>query len=89
MARRYNRSEKEKWVAPSSPPTRKPPVRIPANDTEELIADNRLTLIGRVTNPTLQKPRAVLDFMIQVWNLEGRTTGRVLGLDKFQVKFDS
>ena len=89
MARRYNRDEKEKWAAPPTPPPKRPPVRIPANNTEDLVAANRLTIIGRVTNTTLQKPRAVLDFMTQVWNLEGRVDGRVLGLDKFQVKFET
>ncbi|CAN6874130.1 unnamed protein product [Brassica oleracea] len=89
MARRYNRAEKEKWAVPLTPPPKRPPVRIPANNTEDLVAANRLTIIGRVTNPTLQKLRVVLDFMTQVWNLESRADGRVLGLDKFQVKFES
>ena len=89
MARRYSRSEKEKWQAPSEPPAKRPPVRIPANDCEDLIEANRLTIIGRLTNPLVQKPRAVIDFMAQVWNLEGRMEGRVLGLDKFQVKFQT
>ncbi|KAG5387694.1 hypothetical protein IGI04_029235 [Brassica rapa subsp. trilocularis] len=59
MARRYNRDEKEKWAAPPTPPPKRPPVRIPANNTEDLVAANRLTIIGRVTNTTLQKPRAI------------------------------
>lgn len=64
-------------------------MRIPANDNENLIESNRLTLIGRLTNTVIQKPRAVIDFMAQVWNLEGRVTGRPLGLDKFQIKFET
>lgn len=87
MARRYSRSEKGKWQGPPEPPTKRPPVRIPANDCDDLIEANRLTVIGRLTNSTVQKPRAVIDFMAQVWNLEGRIEGRVLGLDKFQIKF--
>ncbi|KAG2285840.1 hypothetical protein Bca4012_033685 [Brassica carinata] len=65
MARRYSRSEKGKWQAPPEPPTKRPPVRIPANDCDDLIEANRLTVIGRLTNPMVQKPRAVIDFMAQ------------------------
>ncbi|KAL0889994.1 hypothetical protein Bca101_013977 [Brassica carinata] len=89
MALRYSRSEKGKWQAPPSPPAKRPPVRIPDGDFNDLIAANKLTVIGRVTNPNLQKPRSVVDFMPQVWGLEGRVTGRALGLDKFQFKFES
>ncbi|RID60879.1 hypothetical protein BRARA_E00070 [Brassica rapa] len=89
MDRRYNRLEKGKGQAPPELPAKRPPVRIPANDDEDLIEANRLTIIGRVTNPTIQKPKAVLDFMTQVWNLEGKIESRALGLDKFQVKFIS
>lgn len=90
MAHRYSRNEKEKWQVPSDKPAKKAPVRIPANDdNESLIEANRLTLIGRLTNTQVQKPRAVIDFMIQVWNLERRVQGRALGLDKFQVSFET
>ncbi|KAL0720540.1 hypothetical protein Bca4012_035139 [Brassica carinata] len=89
MTSRYTRMEKGKWQAPPGVPLKKPPVRIPANDNEDLIEANRLTIIGRLTNTLIQKPRAVIDFMAQVWNLEGRVSGRPLGLDKFQVKFET
>ncbi|KAG5381783.1 hypothetical protein IGI04_033253, partial [Brassica rapa subsp. trilocularis] len=59
MARRYSRSEKGKWQGPPEPPTKRPPVRIPANDCDDLIEANRLTVIGRLTNSTVQKPRAI------------------------------
>ncbi|KAF3517462.1 hypothetical protein DY000_02059674 [Brassica cretica] len=55
----------------------------------ELIEDNKLTLLGRVTNPTVQKPQWVLDWLIQYWNLESAVTGRTLGHDLFQVKFET
>ncbi|KAG2250269.1 hypothetical protein Bca52824_080405 [Brassica carinata] len=89
MSRRLSRSEKGKMQAPQELPTKKPPVRIPANTNDDLIEANRLTIIGRLTNPLVQKPRAVIDFMAQVWNLEGRVVGRTLGLDKFQIKFET
>ncbi|KAL0891736.1 hypothetical protein Bca101_015719 [Brassica carinata] len=90
MARRYSRAEKEKWQAPPELPAKRPPVRIPESDNEDLIAANKLTIIGRLTNPQVQKPiRAIIDFMAQIWNLEGRIEGRALGLEKFQVKFET
>lgn len=90
MDRRYSRSEKGKGLATAGVPAKKPPVRILATqDNETLVEANRLSLIGRLTNTTVQKPRAVIDFMIQVWNLEGRVTGRTQGLDKFQISFES
>ncbi|KAL0735777.1 hypothetical protein Bca4012_011987 [Brassica carinata] len=90
MARRYSRAEKEKWQALPELPAKRPPVRIPASDNVDLIAANKLTIIGRLTNPQIQKPtRAIIDFMAQVWNLEGRIEGRALRLDNFQVKFES
>ncbi|CAF1919988.1 unnamed protein product, partial [Brassica napus] len=61
MARRYSCSDKEKWTADTSsppPPPRCAPVRIPASDPTGLIAENKLTIIGRITNPKFQRPRA-------------------------------
>lgn len=66
MARQYSHSEKEKWTAPPDTVAKRPLVRIPENDNEDLIAANRPTIIGRVMNPVLQKPRVVIDFMAQV-----------------------
>ncbi|KAJ4907984.1 hypothetical protein Rs2_11642 [Raphanus sativus] len=95
MARRYSRSEKGKWQAPPELPTKRPPVRIPANDNNDLIEANRLTIIGRLTNPHMQKPiRAVIDFMAQIHGIplhywsEGtiKTIGKELG--KFTIKDD-
>ncbi|KAL0714902.1 hypothetical protein Bca4012_021881 [Brassica carinata] len=89
MSRHYSRREKGKWVAESRTPTKRSPVRIPESNKEDLITANALTIIGRVTNTQIQRPRAVVDFLPQVWNLEGRVTGRALGVDKFQFKFVS
>ncbi|CAL9216766.1 unnamed protein product, partial [Arabidopsis halleri] len=88
MSRRYSRSEKEKWpVCPSKP--RRSPVRIPESDNSALISEGRLSLIGRVTNPSIQRPRAIVDFMPQYWNLTDRVRGRELGPDLFQFFFES
>lgn len=88
MSRHYSRSEKEKWPIGSSKP-RRSPLRIPDGDNSALIAENRLSLIGRVTNPSIQRSRAVVEFMPQYWNLEGRIRGRDLGPDLFQFFFES
>ncbi|KAJ4875620.1 hypothetical protein Rs2_40638 [Raphanus sativus] len=97
MAHRYSRSEKGKWVPEasksmdrkSSTQGRRAPVLLPASDNSDLIEDNKLTLLGRVTKPTVQKPQWVLDWLIQFWNLETAVTGRTLGPDLFQVKFET
>lgn len=86
MAHRFSRSEKGKWTA-APVLAKRPPLRIPASNNNELIAANKLTLIGRVTNPILQRIRAVVDFFPQIWNLEGRVEGRELGPEKFQMRF--
>ncbi|KAF2581059.1 hypothetical protein F2Q68_00001715 [Brassica cretica] len=72
MANRYTRSEKGKWVAGSSRQpqrsatlVRRAPIRIPPSNNAELIKDNKLTLLSRVTNPSVQKPQWVLDWLIQ------------------------
>nr|VDD25954.1 unnamed protein product [Brassica oleracea] len=92
MARRYSCSDKKKWTADTSsppPPSRCAPVRILASDPTGLIAENKLTIIGRIKNPKFQRPRVVIDFLPQVWNLEGRVVGRELGLEKFQFRFET
>ncbi|KAH0903913.1 hypothetical protein HID58_043416, partial [Brassica napus] len=67
MERRFSRFEKGKGQAPPELPTKRPLVRIPANDYEDLIEVNRLTIIGRLTNLQVQKPiRAVTEFIIWV-----------------------
>nr|VDD46841.1 unnamed protein product [Brassica oleracea] len=59
MARRYSGSEKEKWAEAPRSPHKRSPIKIPDSNNEALIAENKLTLIGRVTNPRFQRPRAV------------------------------
>lgn len=61
----------------------------PTKENDNLIAANKLTIIERVTNPLLQRPRTVVEFLPQVWNLEGKVTGRDLRPEKFQLRFES
>lgn len=89
MANRYSRSEKEKWIAGPSRSSRRSPVRIPECDNRSLIEDNKLTLIGRVTNQYVQPPKAVVAFLPQLWKMESRVTGRELGADCFKFRFEN
>lgn len=88
MSRRYSRDEKGKGRE-ESPPFRKALVKVPATNVSDLIEQNKLTLIGRVTNPSIQKTRALVDFFLQQWHVVGRITGRDLGPSLFQFCFES
>ncbi|KAJ4913164.1 Uncharacterized protein Rs2_07785 [Raphanus sativus] len=70
-------------------PARRAPIQIPPNNNAELIEDNQLTLLGRLTNPSVQKPQWVLDWLIQFWNSDSAITGRIQGPDLIQVRFES
>ncbi|KAF8080918.1 hypothetical protein N665_0914s0006 [Sinapis alba] len=48
----------------------------------------RFTLLGRVTNPNIQKTRALVNFFLQHWKVEGTFTGQTLGPNMFQFKFE-
>lgn len=89
MSQRHSRGDKGKWVVASST-RRRPPVQIPPCDNAELIEANKLTLIGRVTNPAIQKPIGLIDWLIQYWNMEpGRVTGKDLEPELFQFRFET
>ncbi|KAL0737101.1 hypothetical protein Bca4012_013311 [Brassica carinata] len=88
MSHRFSRAEKGKGIE-DRPSLRKPLVRIPVSDSSSLIERNKYTLIGRVTNPAMQKTRALVDFFLQHWNVVGRITGRDLGPSLFQFCFES
>ncbi|ESQ56309.1 hypothetical protein EUTSA_v10027079mg, partial [Eutrema salsugineum] len=89
MLRRYSREEKGKDIASSHRWIRDPPIRLLDEANPDLIEKNRLTLIGRVLNPSVQKPKALIGFMPQVWRMEEKLVGRDLGPEKFQFKFRS
>lgn len=89
MAHRLSRMEKGKWNAEPLKHPRRPPVKIPEPDNRSLIEEHKLTLIGRVTNPSIQKTRALVDFFLQQWRVTGTIIGRDLGPNMFQFKFES
>ena len=87
-ARRLTAAEKGKGHDPSEvdPPPKR--IRAPAFDTSELIRDNALTLIGRVTNPREQPVGSLISALPRKWVLKGHTTGSNLGRDCFQFRFE-
>ncbi|XP_024007904.1 uncharacterized protein LOC112083915 [Eutrema salsugineum] len=89
MLRRFSREEKGKDIASSHRWIRDPPIRLHDEANPDLIEANRLTLIGRVLNPSVQKPKALIGFMPQIWRMEEKLVGRDLGTEKFQFKFNS
>ncbi|ESQ36943.1 hypothetical protein EUTSA_v10002806mg [Eutrema salsugineum] len=86
MDRRYSREEKGKDIVRSHHWIREPPIKLPDEANPALIEANKLTLIGRVLNPAIQKQKNLVSFMPQVWRMEDRITGRDLGPEKFQFK---
>lgn len=64
-------------------------MKIPEVNSSSLIEENKFTLIGRVTNPAAQNTIALVDFFLQHWHVVGTITGRDLGLNLFQFKFES
>ncbi|KAL0702371.1 hypothetical protein Bca4012_058493 [Brassica carinata] len=89
MAHLYSKRDKGKWVPDESRPRKKPPVRIPESNTASLTEENKFTLIGRATNPAAQNTKALVEFFLQHWNVTGTITGRALGPQIFQFKFDN
>lgn len=70
-----------------SPPPRKR-VRAPDLDNADLIRENSLTLMGRLTNPNLQRLWSLFPFLSNRWNLKGKAIGSDLGRGCFQFRFD-
>ncbi|KAG2264131.1 hypothetical protein Bca52824_071210 [Brassica carinata] len=88
MASRFTKEEKGKHhLSGDMEPTIK---RIKARyvDNSILIKENRLTLIGRVTNPKEQKIWALLPALPRKWHLQGKVTGSDLGNGCFQIRFE-
>lgn len=89
MSRRYTREEKGKQTDRAHTWNRDKPIQLPDEDDSELIEAHQLTLIGRVTNPEVQRTNAIVGFFPQVWHLEGNIVGKELGRENFLFKFQS
>lgn len=63
-------------------------IRTPDFDPSELIKENMLTLVRRLTHSKEQKMSAVLPYLAKKWNLEDPSAGIDLGRDCFQFRFN-
>ena len=87
--RRLSAAEKGKALVsePYQAP-RKARVRVPEPANAYLLQKHSLTLIGRVTNPSIQKVWSLLPFFAERWATETRFVGADLGQGMFQFQFE-
>ncbi|KAL0799063.1 hypothetical protein Bca101_054238 [Brassica carinata] len=88
LYRRFTAEEKGKAKASVQTGVRRIKISAPDFDPAELIRENALTLIARLTNPKEQNMISVLSFLPKKWNLLGRVAGSELGNDCFQFRFE-
>ncbi|CAD5328468.1 unnamed protein product [Arabidopsis thaliana] len=90
MTSRIPYSAKGKGLAREepSPPRKRIRIQAPDLDTSDLIQENSLTLIGRLTNPAVQRLWSLIPFLSNRWNLKGKAIGSDLGRGLFQFRFD-
>lgn len=89
MARRFSYAEKGKAIASADSESHRLRIRAPEIDTSNLIHENRLTLMGRLTNPKEQRLWSLIPFLVRRWNLQDRAKGSDLGNGLFQFRFDN
>lgn len=89
MSKRLSYTEKGKGLAAPPEPPRATRIRIPAVDNSELIKKHALTLVGRVTNPKIQKLWSLIPFFTEHWKVEVTPVGAELGQGCFQFQFAS
>lgn len=70
----------------SAPPPKR--IRAPEMDSSDLIRENALTLMGRLTNPSLQRLWSLIPYLSNRWNLKGKAIGSDLGNGCFQFRFE-
>ena len=89
MQRRLSSSEKGKAIALEHVPApRKARIRAIAPDLNSLKEKHSLTLIGRVTNPSVQKVWSLIPFFTDHWKTDIPPVGADLGLGMFQFQFE-
>ncbi|KAF2617422.1 hypothetical protein F2Q68_00039054 [Brassica cretica] len=79
MARRFTSEEKGKAITQNSTGPPRLRMRAPEFDPTDLIKENMLKLVGRLTNPKEQRMRAVLSYLARKWNLMEHASGSDLG----------
>ncbi|CAA7062158.1 unnamed protein product [Microthlaspi erraticum] len=88
MTTRIPYADKGKGIAYQADSSQRKRIRAPELDTLDLVRENRLTLIGRLTNPTEQRMRAMFAFFTDRWELKRGFEGSDLGHDSFQLRFN-
>ncbi|KAG2266435.1 hypothetical protein Bca52824_073514 [Brassica carinata] len=87
MTTRFTAAEKGKALARNPPGPPRLRMRAPDFDPTDLIKENILTLVGRLTNTREQRMSAVLPYLARKWNLDS-SSGSDLGNDCFQFRFN-
>lgn len=87
MSRRLSAAEKGKGIQRHESPPRRGRVQVPAFDNSELMRRHELTLIGRVTNPKVQRMWSLILFLSDHWKCSTRREGADLGKGKFHFLF--
>lgn len=87
--RRLSSAEKGKGMdLNSQQPLRTARVKVPLPDNSELLRKHHLTLIGRVTNKSIQKVWSLIPFFTEHWKTEFKPIGADLGNGMFQFQFE-
>ncbi|CAA7038821.1 unnamed protein product [Microthlaspi erraticum] len=89
MARRFTQTEKGKGVVPPTEPPRVGRVKVPDFDISELMKQHNLTIIGRLTNPKIQRLWSLLPFFSEHWKTSSPPVGADLGQGSFQFTFET
>lgn len=87
MSRKFTYSEKGKAVASSSLPPLIPRIKVPDFDSTKLREKHSLTIIGRLTNPAMQRMWSLIPFFAEMWKTSSRPVGADLGQGRFQFQF--
>lgn len=87
--RRISSAEKGKAIDLGiQQPARAARVKAPLPDNSELLRKHSLTLIGRVTNKSVQKVWSLIPFFTEHWKTEFKPIGADLGDGRFQFQFE-
>lgn len=89
MHRRISSAEKGKAVAlDHRPAPRVGRVRVSEPDNPFALRNHSLTIIGRVTNPSMQKVWSLIPFFTDHWKCDISPVGSDLGMGLFQFQFE-
>lgn len=87
MTHRLTYEEKGKAIGSPTTRPRVSRIKAPDSDNSELLLRHKLTLIGRLTNPTVQKTWSLIPFFTEHWKTSSRPIGAELGHVLFQFQF--